>query len=64
LNQWVRDGKDINALYPYLSEYMGHKHFADTDYYLHLVSEFYPDMEKMLLEMHINVLPEVAHEEE
>lgn len=64
LNQWVREGKNLNALYPYLSEYMGHKHYADTDYYLHLVSEFYPEMEKRLLEIHTNILPEVCHEEE
>jgi integrase/recombinase XerD len=64
LNQWVRGGKNLNALYPYLSEYMGHKNYADTDYYLHLVSEFYPEMEKRLLDMDANILPEVCHEEE
>ena len=64
LNQWVSEGKNLNALYPYLSEYMGHKHYADTDYYLHLVSEFYPEMEKRLLEIDVYILPEVFHEEE
>ncbi len=64
LNQWVSEGKNLNALYPYLSEYMGHKHYADTDYYLHLVSEFYPEMEKRLLEIDVYILPEVCHEEE
>lgn len=64
LNQWVREGKNLNARYPYLSEYMGHKHYADTDYYLHLVSEFYPDMEKRLSAINTDILPEVCHEEE
>ena len=36
LNQWVREHADLNALYPYLSEFMGHSNFADTDYYLTL----------------------------
>ncbi len=64
LNQWVREGKDINALYPYLSEYMGHSHFADTDYYLSLIDEFYPDMERLMSSLNNDILPEVYHEKE
>ena len=64
LNQWVRDGEDINALYPYLSEYMGHARYADTDYYLSLVEEFYPEMEQRLSSLNGDILPEVHHEEE
>lgn len=62
LNRWVREAKDINALFPYLSEYLGHRHYSDTDYYLHLVSEFYPDMEGMLQEVNLGILPEVNYE--
>lgn len=62
LNRWVREGKDINALYPYLSEYLGHRHYSDTAYYLHLVSEFYPEMEERLGEVNRSILPEVAYE--
>jgi len=64
LNQWVRNGQDINALYPYLSEYMGHSNYADTDYYLSLVEEFYPEMEKRLSSLNDGILPEALHEEE
>lgn len=63
LNAWVREGKDVNAMYVYLSEYMGHMNYRATDYYLQLVSEFYPDMEDMLSDMNRNILPEVYHEE-
>lgn len=64
LNQWVREGQDLNALYPYLSQYMGHSNYADTDYYLSLVEEFYPDMERMLTNVNDGILPEVySHEE-
>ena len=59
LNQWVRNGQDINALYPYLSEYMGHSQYADTDYYLSLIEEFYPEMEKRLSALNDGILPEV-----
>jgi integrase len=64
LNQWVRDGQEVNALYPYLSEYMGHSHYADTDYYLSLVEEFYPEMEQRLSSLNDDILPEVLYEEE
>lgn len=64
LNAWVREGKDINAMYVYLSEYMGHMNYRATDYYLHLVSEFYPDMEDMLSSMNRAILPEVCYEKE
>jgi len=63
LNQWVRDGQDINALYPYLSEYMGHSNYSDTDYYLSLIEEFYPEMERRLSSLNDSILPEVFHEE-
>lgn len=64
LNQWVREGRDINALYPYLSEYMGHSSYAATDYYLALVEEFYPEMEQRLSSINDDILPEVHYEEE
>ena len=64
LNQWVKEGQDINALCPYLSEYMGHSNYAATDYYLSLVEEFYPEMEQLLSSVNDDILLEVYHEEE
>lgn len=63
LNQWVREGKDISALYPYLSEYLGHANFADTDYYLSLVPSFYPDMYRLMSSVNEEILPEVLEDE-
>jgi integrase len=63
LNRWVKEDCDINALLPYMSEYMGHSHYADTDYYLSLVGEFYPEMERRLYSVNADILPEVCHEE-
>lgn len=62
LNLWVKEGKDINAYLPYLSMYLGHKNQVDTDYYLHLVPEFFPvfrDKSKVISE---SLLPEVDYE--
>jgi len=62
LNRWLQEGQDLNVLYPYFSEYMGHAHYADTDYYLALVESFYPEMERRLFEINNDILPEVCHE--
>jgi integrase/recombinase XerD len=64
LNQWVKEGQDINTLYPYLSEYMGHSNYANTDYYLSLIEDFYPELEKRLSSINEDILPEVHCEEE
>ena len=39
LNRWVEEGRDINALMPYLSMYLGHKSISETHYYYHLTME-------------------------
>lgn len=62
LNQWVRKNADLNALYPYLSEFIGHSNFADTDYYLTLAEPFYPELEARMRKMNTSILPEVPHE--
>ena len=39
LMRWVDEGKDVMALLPYLSSYMGHVHFTHTLYYVRLLPE-------------------------
>jgi len=36
---WLDEGKDINALMPYLSAYMGHSEFRHTAYYISLIPD-------------------------
>lgn len=62
LNQWVREGRDANTLYPYLSEFVGHSRFADTDYYLTLAEPFYPEFRARMRAAGAPALPEVPHE--
>lgn len=65
INRWIEDEEvNINVMYPYLSQYMGHCHFEDTDYYLKLVASFYPEINKRMAEVNSNVLPEVDEYEE
>ena len=58
---WVREKADLNALYPYLSEFVGHSNFADTDYYLTLAEPFYPEFESRMRSVNTAILPEVPH---
>ena len=41
LDDWVREGRDVSAMLPYLSAYVGHSSIESTDYYLHLVPDFF-----------------------
>ena len=48
---------------PYLSRYMGHSSITSTDYYLHLVPEFFPTFSETVSATEA-VLPEVDHDKE
>lgn len=44
LRNWVLEGRNINALFPYLCAYMGHADTRCTEYYLRLTADLYPDI--------------------
>jgi integrase len=44
LYQWMRGGKDLYAMMPYLSSYMGHSKLTQTFYYVHLVPGMLEEM--------------------
>ncbi|MDO9529277.1 MAG: tyrosine-type recombinase/integrase [Syntrophales bacterium] len=58
LNLWVEEGKDLQAYLPYLSMYLGHAGLSETDYYLHLVPEFFPVMTAKAEEQFAHLIPE------
>ncbi len=39
LQKWLDEGRDLYAMLPYLRAYMGHVHFEDTAYYIHILSD-------------------------
>lgn len=59
LNQWVRDQREVTALLPYLTMYLGHAHLSETDYYLHLVPEFFPVLTAASTARHGALIPAV-----
>lgn len=39
LQRWIDEGTDLFTMLPYLRAYMGHDHFSDTAYYIHILPE-------------------------
>ena len=40
IERWMTEGKDVAAMQPYLSRYMGHATFDSTYYYVHTSPDF------------------------
>jgi integrase len=43
----IHNGKDMYCCLPVLSAFMGHKHMIDTEIYIHLTKEMYPELIEM-----------------
>jgi integrase len=63
MNKWLREGKDINAMLPYLMKYMGHSEVKNTLYYFHLIPDIYGAIVKKSIPLE-NLIPEVCDEKE
>ena len=59
LYKWMRDGKDVTAMLPYLSAYMGHTRLSDTYYYIHLVPGLFEEMSGFDYSAFEHLMPEV-----
>lgn len=63
MNRWLKEGKDVNAMLPYLMRYMGHQDIESTLYYFHLVPEIYREIiEKS--SFFEDLLPEVTNNDQ
>lgn len=63
LYYWMHEGKDLNAMLPYLSAYMGHAQLSDTYYYIHLVPGLLEEMSGFAFSASEKFLPEVEADE-
>jgi integrase len=61
IEQWMRQGKDVTAMLPYLSRYMGHATFESTFYYIHTSPDFM-DAYAQITRKSETLLPEVGFE--
>lgn len=57
LRAMQREGIDLYAGLPLLSVFIGHKSIKETQHYLRLTSEFYPDVIQKLYESGYDILP-------
>ena len=44
LEEWVREGVDLDAKLPVLAAYMGHRSLTGTQRYLRITPEVFPDI--------------------
>jgi integrase len=58
LNDWVKEGADIQVKLAYLSAYIGHTSIESTDYYLRLVPDFFPEFTSLVFGRN-DLIPEV-----
>jgi len=61
--KWLNEGADLYAMLPYLSTYMGHTHFSDTAYYIHLLPENLIRSSAIDWEHFSDLIPEVGSDE-
>jgi integrase len=59
IERWRRQGKDVAAMLPYLSRYMGHASFDSTFYYIHTSPDFM-DAYAQITGKSQSLLPEVG----
>ena len=58
---WAGEGRDLDAMIPYLAAYMGRESFSSTYYYMHLLPE---RLRQMDFTKTNDIIPEVSHEKE
>lgn len=62
LRRWALEGKDVQALMPYLQTYLGHVTQHETAYYLHLTADVFPQITARLEEALGAIIPEIPLE--
>lgn len=63
LENWYRQGVDLNVKLPLLATYMGHKNLVSTQWYLHLTPDIFPNIATRLEQFAGHVIPRRANNE-
>jgi integrase len=64
LVKWGKEDKDVNALLPYLSAYMGHENLLGTERYLRMTIEMFPELRARISDGCSWLIPEVTRRED
>ena len=62
LYKWMREGKDLTAMLPNLSAYLGHKNLSNTYYYIHFAPGIFESMSGADYSELEKLIPEVRYE--
>ena len=62
IERWAREGRDVDAMLPYLAKYMGHAHIGSTYYYVHTSPDFMSGFAGMARSTD-SVMPEVGFDD-
>jgi site-specific recombinase XerD len=60
LVRWINEGKDLHAMLPYLSAYMGHDTLTETAHYIHILPENLVKSSGINWAVFDDILPEVS----
>jgi len=63
LVKWDTEGKDVSAMLPYLSAYMGHENLLGSERYLRMTMEMFPKIKKRISSECSWIMPEVVRSE-
>ena len=56
--RWSEEGRDVQAMLPYLMRYMGHASLESTYYYIHLIPDYFPQYSSLTASSE-DLIPEV-----
>jgi hypothetical protein len=64
LEAWYLQGADLSVKLPVLSTYMGHKNLFETQRYLRLTAELFPDITSRLEKAYGHIIPRIGETHE
>ncbi len=63
LKKWIREEKPLTSALPVLAAYLGHKSLKESQNYLRLTADMYPEITKSLNDTFNELIPEVTNRE-
>lgn len=60
LRNWVQNDFDISSALPYLSAYLGHVGLSESQRYLRLTADLFPDINKAVEKKHPGIIPSLG----
>lgn len=62
IRNWLKEGRDMMEIMPYLSRFLGHSSISQTAYYFSLVPDLFEDIRTLESKFYQNLLPDLDWE--